>query len=152
MIADDTNDRKQNRGLRICGDKLPLDPDINKSMPRQSESGNPKRSRKKNQSEPPDFSLQRVGRKEVPAGWNLYRASTVLEKNEDPERLGRWSSLKIQIKAREKSFIMAYMPCRPQINLEVITAYAQQRRELTNKGNATVDPRSRMIDDPRKSV
>ena len=76
-------------------------------------------------------------------------ASRIVEKEEDPIRLGRWSSIKIQIKGIEIVFITAYRPCKSQINTKVITSYAQQWRELVGE-KIRVDPRSKMLEDLKK--
>lgn len=75
-------------------------------------------------------------------GW----ASRVIEKKEDPEKLVRWSTIKIQL------FITVYRACRSQVNLDINTAYAQQWREITGKGSTRVDPREKTIINLKKLV
>lgn len=70
----------------------------------------------------------------------------VVERNQDPERMGRWSSLNIQVKGSEILFITAYRPCRSQINLDANTAYVQQWRAI-GKETTRIDPRSKMMND-----
>ena len=67
-------------------------------------------------------------------------ASRIASREEDPDRLGRWSCLRIQIKGTVISIITAYRVCKTKVNLETNTAYAQQWKELTAKSSKKVNP------------
>ena len=60
-------------------------------------------------------------------GW----ATRISKKEEDPAKLGRWSSLRIQLKGIEINFITAYWVNKSHISLETTMAYAQQWKEMT---------------------
>ena len=61
--------------------------------------------------------------------------------------MGRWSTLRIQIKGTVISIITAYRACKTPVTLESNTAYAQQWREWAKKTHKKVDPRERTLKD-----
>ena len=79
-------------------------------------------------------------------------ASRIASREEDPDRLGRWSCLRIQIKGTVISIITAYRVCKTKVNLETNTAYAQQWKELTAKSSKKVNPREKTLTDLKKYV
>jgi hypothetical protein len=74
-------------------------------------------------------------------------ASRVNSKSGDPENMGRWSTLRIQVKGTVISVITAYRVCRTPVNLESNTAYSQQWRDWKMKTDKKVDPKERTLKD-----
>jgi hypothetical protein len=81
-------------------------------------------------------------------GWE----TRISKREEDPAKLGRWSSIRIQLKGIEINFITAYRVNKSNINLENNTAYAQQWKEMTYRGIKNADPRKQTIDDLKKYI
>ena len=79
-------------------------------------------------------------------------ASRVVSKEEDPERLSRWSCIRKQIKGSVISLITAYSVCKTKVNLETNTAYSQQWKELTAESSKKVNPRDKTLVDLKKYV
>lgn len=73
-------------------------------------------------------------------------------KEEDPERLGRWNTLRIQITGTVISVITAYRVCKTQINLEISTAYVEQPKEMATRTCRMVDPWVKFLVDPKRYV
>ena len=78
--------------------------------------------------------------------------SRVNSKSGDPENMGRWSTLRIQIKGTVLSVITVYRVCKTPVTLESNTAYSQQWREWKTKTDKKVDPRERTLHDLKKCV
>ena len=66
--------------------------------------------------------------------------------------MGRWSTLRIQIKGTVLSVITVYRVCKTPVTLESNTAYSQQWREWKTKTEKKVDPRERTLQDLKKYV
>ena len=66
--------------------------------------------------------------------------------------MGRWSTLRIQIKGTVLSVITVYRVCKTPVTLESNTAYSQQWREWKTKTDKKVDPRERTLQDLKKYV
>lgn len=79
-------------------------------------------------------------------------ASRVVSNYEDPDRLGRWSCVRMQVKGIVISFVTAYRMCKTKVSLETNTAYAQQWKELTAASSRKVDPRQKTLVDPKKFI
>lgn len=79
-------------------------------------------------------------------------ATRVVGKDEDPEKLGRWSTLRIQIKSAVISMITAYWICKIRVNLDTNTSYSQQWKEIATRISKKVDLRVKTLIDLNKYV
>jgi ribonuclease HI len=79
-------------------------------------------------------------------------ASRIISREEDPEKLGRWSCLRVQIKGTVMSMITVYRVCKTNVNLESNTAYSQQWKELVTNTSKRIDPREKTLLDLKKYV
>jgi hypothetical protein len=79
-------------------------------------------------------------------------ASRVISKDEDPQKLGRWSTIKIRLRGTEIAFITVYRVCKTQVNLDTNTSYSQQWKELASRADPNPDPRKSTLQDLKKYV
>lgn len=79
-------------------------------------------------------------------GW----VTRVTRKDGNPKRLGRWSTLCIQIKGTRTVFITAYQVCKAHVNLETNTAYAQEWKELILRSSTNAYPRGKNTRRPKE--
>lgn len=74
-------------------------------------------------------------------------ATRMVGKEEDPEGLGRWSTLRIKIKGTVISMITAYRVCKTRVNLDINTAYSQQWKEMTTRTCKNINIRAKTLMD-----